>query len=169
MVPGSPARLGGLLSIGQSPVGLLGTQSPVLDPRAAKPDLRHWIAARPALLAGCNPAAVRFQTEPRLAQSLRSHIAAESLHTGPAQQRRRHEPAAHIPTRQRMRWCVCVSWNQKVVRPGIAIGPAAFTWLQILRPTLSASAMMPASSIVRTFRSRMRNSPSTMTDSMSDG
>ena len=53
-------------------------------------------------------------------------------------------------------------------RPGIAIGPEACTWLQIRRPTLSASAMM-RSSIVSTFRSRMTNWPSTITDSMSDG
>ena len=42
-------------------------------------------------------------------------------------------------------------------RPGIGIGPAFFTSPQIRRLTLSASAMMPASSIVRTLLLRMRN------------
>ena len=54
-------------------------------------------------------------------------------------------------------------------RPGTAIAPAACTCFQILRPTLSASATMPASSIVTILRFRMTNSPSTTTDSMSDG
>ena len=53
--------------------------------------------------------------------------------------------------------------------PGIAIGPAAFTWFQIRRPTLSASAMMAASSIVRTLRSRITKRPSIITVSMSEG
>lgn len=60
----------------------------------------------------------------------------------------------------------CQCWRD---RPGTVIGPAACTCLQIRRPTLSASAMMLSSSIVRTLRLRMMNWPSTMTDSMSDG
>ena len=54
-------------------------------------------------------------------------------------------------------------------RPGTATGPAACTCFQMRRPTLSASVTMLSSFIVRTFRLRMMNWPSTMTDSMSEG
>src|SRR6185503_3841154 len=53
-------------------------------------------------------------------------------------------------------------------RRGTGTGPASSTLVQTRRPTLSASLTIASSSTVRILRSRITNSPSIITDSMSD-